>query len=153
LARAQTQARSRAAWLRFLSLVAAFAPAPALAGAWLAEGGREITSSVAGQRDEVSFFETAGYWEIPLSPDNSFVAAPWVEQNYDTPEGWRGEATFGVKHVLARGRDSILSLQAGALWMSYPGAECGEGGAEVRLLGGMNLQPGTFVNVEARAKS
>jgi hypothetical protein len=101
----------------------------------------------------VSFFETAGYWEIPLGPNDSFVAAPWLEQNYDTLEGWRGEATFGFKHALWRGRDSIVSLQAGALWMSFPGAGCGEGGAELRLLGGMNFGSGSFLNAEAAGRA
>ncbi len=93
--------------------------------------------------------KSSAYWEIPIGADNAFVAAPWVEQNYDTPEGWRGEATLGLKHVLARGPSSIVSVQASALWMSHPETECGEGGVEARLLAGKGFGQGGFVNVEA----
>lgn len=149
------QTRSRTAGLRFLSVLAALIPGPAFAGAWIApEGGQEIWTNVAGERDELSFFETSAYWEIPLDDDTSFVAAPWLEQNYDTYDGWRGETTLGAKRALFRGDHMAMAVQAAALWVSHPEEGCSEGGAELRWLGGSSLPDlGAFVNVEAATRA
>jgi hypothetical protein len=129
------------------------APAPANAGAWIAPvDGQEIWTNVAGAREELSFFETSAYWEAPLGDSTSFLAAPWLEQNYDTIDGWRAEAVVGVKRAVFRDEHTVAALQVGALWVSHPGAECGEGGAEVRLLGGRSYENGAFLNVEAAAR-
>lgn len=129
------------------------APAPALAGAWVApEGGQEIVTTVAGKRDDLNYYESSAYWEAPIGRENSIVAAPWVEQNYDTDDGWRGEATLGVKHALVRTGAAAMAVQAGALWMSHPDEGCGEGGAEVRYLAGVANQHSAFVNAEVAAR-
>jgi hypothetical protein len=113
---------------------------PANAGAWIApEGGQEIWSNVAGERDELSFYETSAYWEVPFGERNAVVAAPWVEQNYDTIDGWRGEAVVGLKRAIFRGESTVMAVQAGALWMSHPNEGCSEGGAELRWLGGRSF--------------
>jgi hypothetical protein len=130
-------------------------PTPAFAGAWVApEGGQEIWTSVAGERDEVSFYESSAYWEIPIGAEDSVVAAPWFEQNYDTLDGWRGEATLGVKHAFFRGDMSVMAVQAGALWISHPNVDnCSEGGAELRWLGGRSFSHGGFLNFEAATRA
>jgi hypothetical protein len=151
----QAQTRSRTAWLRYLSLLAALAPAPATAGAWIApEGGQEIWTNVVGERDEVRFYETSA-WELPVGENNSFIAAPWFEQNVESEDGWRGEAMLGFKQTLHRGDQMVVALQAGALWISDPGLDaCGEGGAEIRLLAGSSLPAGgAFVNFELATRA
>lgn len=128
-------------------------PAPANAGAWIApEKGQEIVTSVAGTREELYFFESSAYWEAPLGERTSFVAAPWYEQNYDTLDGWRAEAVVGVKRTLFRNDDTVMALQASALWVSHPAIECSEGGAELRWLGGRSYEDGAFLNVEVAAR-
>lgn len=125
-----------------------------MAGAWIApEGGQEIWTSVAGERAGLSFFESSGYLEAPLSHNNSIVAAPWVETNYDTMDGWRAEATLGLKHALHRDDDSAVAVQAGALWISHPQEGCSEGGVELRWLAGRNLGERSFLNLEAAARA
>ncbi|HEX8902986.1 hypothetical protein [Vitreimonas sp.] len=150
------QTRPRTAWVRYLGVLAALAPAPASAGAWIApEGGQEIWSNVLGERDEVSFFETSAYWEMPFGEQMSFVAAPWVEQNYDSQDGWRAEATLSLKQALFRGDEWAVAVQAGALWNSHPALnQCGEAGAELRFLVGSSLPAeGAFVNLEAATRA
>jgi len=130
------------------------APAPAAAGAWIApEGGQEIWTSVAGARNQTSFLESSGYWEAPLGSATSVVAAPWFEQNEETLDGWRGEAVVGVKRTVFRDDDTVVAVQAGALWISHPSPECSEGGAEVRLLAGRSYENGAFLNVEVAARA
>lgn len=154
MAGAETKTGSRSAGLRFLSLIAALTPTPAAAGAWIApEGGQEIWSNVAGERDELRFYETSAYWEVPFGEANSFVAAPWLEQNYDTLEGWRAEGVVGLKRAVFRSEDTVMALQAGALWMSHPAEGCSEGGAELRWLGGRSFGESAFVNVEAATRA
>lgn len=156
MAGSSAEARSRTAWLRYLSVVAALSPAPASAGAWIApEGGQEIWTNVVGERAENTFYETSAYWELPVGEETSFVAAPWVEQNYDTTDGWRAEATVGVKRALFRGDHMAMAVQAGALWSSHPQEnECGEGGAELRLLAGSSLPAeGGFLNLEVATRA
>jgi len=130
------------------------APAPAAAGAWIAPaGGQEIWTSVAGERDEQSFYETSAYWEAPVGDELSVVAAPWLEQNYDTVEGWRAEAVVGLKHAVLRRGPLVMAVQAGAVWESHPDLGCSEGGAELRWLGGLSIGAGGFVNVEAATRA
>lgn len=154
MAGAEAQTRPASAGLRLLSLLAALAPAPANAGAWIApDEGQEIWTSVVGERDELSFFESALYLELPVAHGASFVLAPWVEQNYDTLDGWRGEALVGFKRTVFEADNTVVAIQAGALWVSHPDSACSEGGAEVRVLGGRAFASGSsFVNLEAAAR-
>lgn len=154
MAGAEAKTRSSIAGLRFLSLLAALAPAPAIAGAWIApEGGQEIWTNVAGERAEAMYFETSGYWEAPLGRRLAVVAAPWLEQAYDAgEEGWRAEATLALKLALLRGEAGAMAVQAGAVWTSLPAHRCGETGAELRWLGGLSVGRASFVNLEAAAR-
>ncbi|PZO52045.1 MAG: hypothetical protein DCF16_10170 [Alphaproteobacteria bacterium] len=128
-------------------------PAPALAGAWIApEGGQEILTTVAGEREGLTFYETSTYWEVPLGDDASVVASPWFEQNYDTVEGWRGEATLAFKGVILRNGPAVAAMQAGALWVSNPPEGCSEGGVELRWLGGRSFGDGRFLNIEGAVR-
>lgn len=127
---------------------------PAHAGAWIApEGGQEIVTTVAGQREGLNFYESSIYWEAPLGERRSFVLAPWAEQNVDTVEGWRGEATLSLKQTVYREGETVMALQAGALWVSHPDPGCGEGGVEARWLGGRSFEGGRFLNVEAATRA
>jgi hypothetical protein len=129
-------------------------PTPALAGAWIApEGGQEIWTNSFSARDESSVVETGVYWELPLSAQTSFVAAPWVETNYDTPDGWRAEAVVGLKYAIFRDDENVMALQVGALWVSHADPGCGEGGIEARWLGGRSFGRSSFVNVEAATRA
>lgn len=132
------------------------APSPAVAGAWLApEGGQEIWTNVAGERDELSIYETSVYWEVPVGEKTSVVATPWFEQNYDTIEGWRGEAAVGVKRAVFRDDTFAAAVSGSAFWSSHPGEDCGEGGAEFRVMGGASREQaaGAFVNAEVAVQA
>lgn len=154
MAGAQAQTGPASAGLRLLTVLAALAPAPAFAGAWIApKGGQEIWTNVAGERDGLTYYESSGYVEQPIGGETSLVLAPWFEQNSETLEGWRGEATLAAKHVVLRHDDTVVALQGGALWISNPRPECGEGGAEVRVLAGRPVGERAFVNVEAAARA
>jgi hypothetical protein len=87
------------------------------------------------------------------SGDTSVVLTPWVETSSDTWDGWRAEATLGVKRVVYRDDRYIAAVQGSALWISHPNGECSEGGAEVRFLGGRSVGATGFVNVEAAARA
>jgi hypothetical protein len=153
LARPEAQTRPCLAWLRYLSVLAAIAPAQAHAGAWIApEGGQEIWTNVFGERDELSFYESSAYFEAPLDARNAIVVAPWVEQNYDTQDGWRGEAIVAAKRAVTRNDTGAIAIQLGALWVSHPSEDCGEGGLEARWLAGRSLGPSAFVNVEVASR-
>ncbi len=126
---------------------------PAHAGAWIApEGGQEIWTSAVGERNELQFYESSAYLEAPLGENASVVVAPWVEQNYDTVDGWRGEATLALKRTLFRTEDSVVAVQAGALWISHPGEGCSEGGAELRWLAGRSFGQSGFLNAEVATR-
>ncbi len=126
---------------------------PAYAGAWIApEGGQEIVTTVVGERNELRFYESAAYWEVPLGVGDSVVAAPWLEQNYESFDGWRAEATLGWKHAIRRDGGIVMAVQAGALWISHPPLGCSEGGAELRWLGGRAFENGAFLNAEAATR-
>lgn len=156
MAGAETETGPAIAGLRLLGVIAALAPAPAYAGAWVApEGGQEIWTSVAGERDGLSFVESSSYMEAPLDERSSLVAAPWIEQNYDTVDGWRGEAVVGLKRTVFREDNIAVAVQGGAFWDSHPAEGCEEGGGEFRVLGGTSFttfgQNG-FFNVEAAVR-
>lgn len=131
-------------------------PASAHAGAWIApKGGQEIWTNAAGQRDGVNVFETSAYYEIPTNDTVAVVAAPWVEQADDLgDDGWRAEATLGLKTALIRNDRGAMALQAGAVWTSDPDRGCGEAGAELRWLGGVSFGPQGrgFLNLEAAGR-
>lgn len=154
MARAEAQTRQASAGLRLLSIVAAFSPLPAHAGAWLApEGGQEIYTSAVGQRDGLTFYEGTGYWEAPVTERTAAATNWWLDQNYDTQDGWRAEATVGVKHAIYRDERNVVAVQASALWISHPDPICGEGGAELRVLAGRGLGRTGFANVEAATRA
>ncbi len=148
--------RSLPAGLRYLSLLAALAPAPAFAGAWIApEGGQTISTEIAGQRDDQFYSESALYIEAPLSADLAIVASPWVTAD---PTGYgidalRWEVTLGAKRALLRTPRYVMALQGSAIWYSDPAAGCAEAGAELRWLGGMALGPRSFANLEAAERA
>jgi hypothetical protein len=155
VARPPAPARPAIAWLRYVTLAGALAPTPAIAGAWIApEGGQEIWTSVAGQREELRFYETSTYWEIPLGADTSIVASPWVEQNYDGGESWRAEAVVGVKRAVFRDERFAFALSASVVWESEPDDGCGEGGFELRGLAGGSADEGrAFMNFEVAGRT
>jgi hypothetical protein len=154
VAGAQTQAGPAFAGLRLLGVLAALAPAPAFAGAWIApKGGQNIATSVVGERDGLVYYEGSGYYEQPAGHDTSLVLGSWLEQNYETEEGWRAEATLAAKHVVFRHDEKIVALQAGALWISQPNEGCSEGGGEFRVLVGRPVGEHAFVNVEAAGRA
>jgi hypothetical protein len=130
-------------------------PTPPAAGAWIApEGGQEIVTSAVGERDELTFYESSAYWEVPFAANVALVASPWVEQNYDTIDGWRGEAVLGLKRAVFRRGETVMAVQAGALWVSHPPLGCSEGGAELRWLGGRAFDDGAaFLNLEAAGRA
>lgn len=133
MAGAEAKTRSGVAWLRLLGVAAALTPAPAIAGAWIApEGGQEIVTSGVGERDDLVFYEGGGYYEAPLGEDDAIVFAPWSESDQAFEDGWRAEALLGAKHVIYRDERSVMALQASGLWISHPGDDCSEGGAELR---------------------
>lgn len=153
MAGAEAQTRPAFAGLRLLTVVAALAPTPAAAGAWLApEGGQEIVTNTVGERNETLVYESSTYWEVPNDDKSSVILSPWFEANDDTLEGWRGEATLAYKRVVYRDDRNIVALQGGALWVSHP-ADCGEGGAEARVLAGRGVGATGFVNVEAAGRA
>lgn len=152
MAGAEKETGPASAGLRLLTLTGAIAicaPATANAAAWIAPvDGQEILTSTYGKRDGLSFYETAAYIEAPVTSNDSLVIAPWLIQDYIDDAGWRAEATFGVKHVVTRTAHTVAAVQASALWVSQPPERCGEGGGELRLLGGVNLPHNSFVNAE-----
>ncbi|MEJ0061282.1 MAG: hypothetical protein WDM79_17705 [Terricaulis sp.] len=155
MAKSAAQARSQSAGLRFLSVLAALTPTPALAGAWIApEGGQEIWSNAAGYGDEGQFAESAVYWEIPADETFALVAGSWVEDNAAaSEEGWRAEATVALKAALIRNNRGAMAVQGGIVWRSEPGERgCSEAGAEARWLGGVSFGETNFVNLELGAR-
>lgn len=153
----ETQARSGLAGLRLLGVLAAFAPAPASAGAWIVtEGPQHIATEVLGQRgeDEVVYSEIADYWELPVDNRSSVVFAPWVEAARDIDRGQRGEAVVAYKRLIFSNGGTAMAMQAGAFWQSEPGEGCSEGGVELRWLGGTSFDEGAgFVNMEVAERA
>ena len=152
MAGAEKETGPASAGLRLLTLtgaVAICAPATANAAAWIAPiDGQEIVTSSYGRRDGLSYYETSGYLEAPVTHNDSVVIAPWMIQDYSSDPAFRAEATIGLKHVIARSEHTITAVQASALWVSAPPGHCEEGGVEVRALGGVNLPHNAFVNAE-----
>ncbi|MES1158466.1 MAG: hypothetical protein ABUL42_01085 [Terricaulis silvestris] len=107
---------------------------------------------MVGENDGGEFEEASLYWEQPLTPRVAFVATPWYAQDaLDTDDGWRAEANVGLKAALMRGDHGAMAVEAGATWRSDPDRACGEGGAELRWLGGASFGHSgqAFVNLEA----
>lgn len=121
--------------------------------------GQAIWSSAAGRRDDMTFLESAGYVELIVDERTALVAAPWAEQRQvadetgAVTEEWRAEVSVGLKRELVRGDRGVISAQASAVWQSEPDAGCGEGGAELRLMGGMALSQASFLNIEAAGRT
>ena len=90
MARAETQTGPAIAGLRLLGVIAALAPAPAYAGAWVApEGGQEIWTSVAGERDGLSFASALDYCpELLVKPGVLTRRQPTAAQSKDIEFGW-----------------------------------------------------------------
>lgn len=106
-------------------------------------------------RDEAYYGESSLYIEAPVSPQTSVIVAPWIQNGAGTgPDGWRADATFAVKRALLRTDNTAMAVQVGAIWRSDPDNGCGEGGAEVRWLGGRNFgeRGQTFLNIELAAR-
>lgn len=132
-----------------VALSAACVTHDANAGAWLAPAdGQRIVTAAAGERDGFAVFESSTYIEAPLNDSFSILATPWIETSYDLPEGWRAETTLGVKYAVFRRERSVMAVQAGAYWRSDPPEGCGEGGAEVRWLGGQSFGETGFINLD-----
>ncbi|MBI3438789.1 MAG: hypothetical protein HY054_09115 [Proteobacteria bacterium] len=152
MAGVEKETRPASAGLRLLTLtgaVAICAPATANAAAWIAPiDGQQIFTSTYGNREGLRYSETSGYLEAPVTKNDSVVIAPWLIQDYIDDNGWRAEATAGVKHVITHTDHTVAAVQVSALWVSSPPAHCDEGGAELRVLGGVNLPHNTFVNAE-----
>lgn len=139
-------------------MLAALAPAPAFAGAWIApEGGQSIWTEAAGERGEAVYSESSIYLEAPVGDDWALVAAPWV-----TSDDFRGgldalrwEVTLGAKTAVVRAPGRVMAVQGAALWQSDPSGTCAETGAELRWLGGAAFGPESrgFLNLEAAARS
>ncbi len=131
-----------------LALLSALLP-EAWAGAWLApKDGQQIWGGAAGERASVRTYETSGYVEAPIGDRYAVVTTSWIEQSVALEDGWRGEALAGVKRAVFREGPNIVAMQASALWRSDPPGNCGEGGAELRWLGGRGLGETAFANVE-----
>ncbi len=130
--------------------MAVCAPATANAAAWIAPlDGQQIFTSTYGKREGLTYYETSGYVEAPVTHNDSLVIAPWVIQDFiDDENGWRAEATVGVKHIIHHTEHTVAAVQASALWVSDPPQHCQEGGAELRALAGVNLPHNSFVNAE-----
>jgi hypothetical protein len=147
---------SASAGLRLLSLLAALAPSPAAAGAWVApEGGQNISTQFTGLKDEALYSETTYYWEAPMGDDLSFVAAPWAGLDPETRTfgDVRWEVTLGGKLATHRGARAVTAFQAGVVWNSDPIADCAEGQVELRWLGGRSIGDRSFANVEAAERA
>lgn len=113
-----------------------------------------MVTSTAGEREETSFFENSIYLERRLGQNTAVVANSWVEVNYDTYEGWRGEVTFAAKRVVHEtSGGTVVAVQGGALWASHPYGGCSEGGGELRLLAGRGFGETGFANIEAATRA
>ena len=162
MAGAETKIGSRTAGLRLLGIVAALAPAPAAAGAWVAPHAQTIVTTSVGVHeedsanflDESTYYESAVYYEAPVGRRTAIVSSVWGEWDERNDEESRGEATVGVKRVLRRSGSQVMAMQASALWVSQPEfAECSEGGAELRVLSGYVFANGSgFLNVESSSR-
>lgn len=129
---------------------------PAHAGAWIApEGGQNIATELAGERNEALYFESAYYIESPLNEDISYVHTSWLSQqpNQAMLDDWRWELSLAGKLATRRGERSVTALQAGVVWNSNPAAHCAEGQAEVRWLGGRSIGERSFANIEVAERA
>jgi hypothetical protein len=116
------------------------------------DAGQEIVTQTAGRGENEAFYETSAYLESPIGEHAAFVAAPWFREGANSGEDdWLGEAVIGFKAELDHSDHGAMALEAGALWRSHPKPGCGEGGAEVRWLGGRSFGKDDrgFANLEA----
>jgi len=136
-----------------VGIALAAAAGEAHAGAWVApEGGQRIWTAVSGEREGLTFVEGSAYLEGPLTTDISVIGSSWAEYSYALEEGTRGEAVVGVKYAMFRDDQSVMAVQGGALWRSDPPQGCGEGGVELRWLGGRSLGGRGFANLEVAGR-
>lgn len=107
-----------------------------------------------GQRDEGRvYYEGAVFIEEPVNANSSLGLTAWFETDPMQGDGDRVEATVTVKRALYRSDQNVVAFQVGALWVSDPGEGCGEGGAELRVLGGHSYANGRgFINVEGAVR-
>ena len=74
---------------------------------------KQFLTTTAGRREGVTYHETSGYLEAPVTPNDSLVVSPWLVQ--DASKAWRAEATIAAKHVLTHTGHTVTAVQAGAL--------------------------------------
>lgn len=98
-------------------------------------------------------YEGSAYWEAPLGDRHALVLAPWAERSEETQDGWRAETAIGVKRAVVREAETVVAMQASAVWVTTPPDACGEGGAEARVLAGRTLGGRSFANVEVAARA
>jgi hypothetical protein len=116
--------------------------------------GQQIFTTTYGKREGLTYYETSGYIEQPITHNDSVVVAPWLIQDFiDDKDGWRAEATIGAKHIIRHTEHTVAAVQASALWVSAPPEHCQEGGAEIRGLAGVNLPHNTFVDAEVSERA
>lgn len=141
------QTRPHAAWLRRLGFLAVLtAPAVAEAGPWVApDGDRTIAGVAYTETEEASIVETELFIEAPLGARISVVANHWSETRTDF-EGTetRNESVVSLKYRLLSGDRSVVAAQSGVIWDSRAAGECGEWGADTRLLAGAATRSGRY---------
>ena len=132
----------------------ALAPGVARAGAWVAPlGGQSIHTEIVSTRADATYLESQYYLESPISSRTSVMARPWFESSLATG-GWRGEVQAGLKRAVLRSDHAVVAVQASALWRSDAEFGCGEGGGELRALGGVAFAHGRgFINGEAAQRA
>ena len=111
MAGAAEETRPTPAGIRFVSVLVGMAPAPAVAGAWIApEGGQTISTEIAGARDEIVYLESSVYLEAPADDDWAVVASSWVTQNDARVgvEALRWEAGLSAKRALMRAPGRVM---------------------------------------------
>lgn len=131
-----------------ISVLGALAP-QAHAAAWRApEEGLSVVSSISGQRDDGAFSEFDVYWEDGLTTrfDGVLNVHLQLDEKYDAPTGPgvqtpriepSGELLAGAKMVIRERPGSVISAQAGLLGIAGLKDECGDVGAEARVLAGV----------------
>jgi hypothetical protein len=139
--------RTRAWGVFGFSVLGALA-SQAHASAWRApEESLTVFSSISGEREDGSFSEMNFYWEDRLTArfdgvlnvhvqlDEKFEPAPGpgVQAAYVEPSG---EVFVGGKMTLRDRPDTVVSAQVGLLGVGGLKDDCGDAGAEARLLAG-----------------
>jgi len=125
----------------------------ARAGAWIPAQDQAIHTEVLGAREGRAFAESQFRYERPFGRRNALIAQPWAEA--DVQSGFtRGEVEAGLKRVLLRSGNTIVSAQASALWRGERFVtRCVGAGGEVRGLAGTAFGDGRgFLNIEAAGR-